>query len=217
VRAKLNYKPIPGNKEVIQIKMNKSLLIAALALAAGLFGARTASAQGTAGGTVTVTALGVLESSMFNVLATQNAAGSDLWNVAVSWNKDTSTFFGQSVTVDEVQVGFFNTAGKLQGIATVGAGGTGTAYDPSSSSNSTVGNWSDPKSNKGEIEQGSSFAGSVTLSGASNPVYSVEFALNGGSWNTFVDPPSTPEGQSLALLLPGLIPLAIMVKRRRRA
>jgi hypothetical protein len=194
--------------------MNKSLLIAALALAAGLFGARTASAQDTAGGTETVSS-GFLNSSVFSVLATQSSSNADLWTVTVDWNKDTGFLGG--TTVDEVQVGFLNSAGTVQGITNVGSGGTGTNYTASSKSN--IAEWTDSKSNKGEIEQGSSFTGSVTLSSLSNPVYSVEFALNGGSFTPFVDPPgpATPEGQSLALLLPGLIPLAVMMRRRRKS
>jgi len=197
----------------------KKISVVALALVGCLFAVRPAGAQGSAGGQETVSG-GFFQSSTFNVLATQSAPNSDLWTVTVSWAKNSGL---GAYDADEVQVGFLNSSNKLQTISSAGSAGVGSTTYNKTGSTSTIEDWSDPSIDEifgiGTIKQGSSFTGTVQLSSSSNPIYAVEFALNGGSFTSFVDPPitGTPEGQSLALLLPGLIPLALIARRRAKA
>jgi len=57
--------------------------------------------------------------------------------------------------------------------------------------------------------------GSITATGASNAIIEV-LGENGLTWvSPLIVPPVIPEGSSLAMLLPGLVPLGMVLRRRR--
>jgi hypothetical protein len=211
------------------MKMNKNILLTGLVVAAGLFVARPSSAQLVAGGNINVVNGSTTEGT-FNVLATQSSPGSDVWNIAVKWVADVSV---TNDYIDDVQLKFSGggtvTDGSISSneflqTITSGTGSVGaTNWSPFVHTSGTEIEAQDPNSDgpppTGAVDAAESFTGQVTLNGASNPITAIEFTLsnNGGGTEWFAASPATPEGSSFALLLPGLIPLAMMLRKRRRA
>jgi len=215
--------------------MKKSIFIAALIVAAGLFLARPSRAQLHAGGVLPVVN-GDLPSppnppnspnieGTFNVLATQ--ASTDVWDITVSWLSNVNV---PNDYIDDIQIKFSGggvvSNGTIAGnedLVTI-LGGTGsvgaTNYSPFLHPGDTEIEGQDPNTNgpppTGAVDNGNSYSGTVTLAPGSNPITGVEFTISndGGGTLWFA---TTPEGSSLALLLPGLIPLGLILRRRRRA
>jgi len=213
--------------------MKKSIFIAALVLVGGLFLARPSSAQLHAGGQV-------ITDGTWNVMATQLT--STTWQVTVNWG---GSSIPSDVFVDQASFKFGYggtiTTGVVGGVTEDSYGGApGTfGYEGVSSASGTVNsvNWINTTSGSvGQlddpgIETGPFFApdtnvitqtqgltGIVTLSGVLPPgktLNAVEFTLDnsvdGNGWFAI-----TPEGSSMALLLPGLIPLGLILRRRRK-
>ena len=68
------------------------------------------------------------------------------------------------------------------------------------------------------IRNGRSFSSDITLDLNSNPILGVYFGLTGSGGGTGIYPGATgvtPEGASLLLFLPGLIPVVVGLRRRR--
>jgi len=224
------------------MKTNRSLLVAALVIAAGFSVARPSAAQNSFGGSDPVIN-GTVEGT-FTVLATQAAAGSSTWDITVKWLSDgavTNDFvdkigvaFNAGGTVDSAH----NISdGTLQSIASITGGGSAAAGSPAPFTGpwtttylsgidltGTVANFADPNTAPdvppgptGAVNYLNTFTGQVKINGSST-VSAVEFILaNDGGSTLWFGTAATPEGSSLALLLPGLIPLGMMLRKRRKA
>jgi len=248
--------------------MKKSILIAALVLAAGLFAVRPSAAQ-SAGGTVYSENAGTQE-GQFTVLATQ--VSTYVWDVSVTYVKTLSSNGEYPwAYLDGLNMSFFSgaTAGGSDGtslslgtgsVAAVGsatggagtvdwttgpgAGNQGSSYqynDTRPFGGGTVNGWTtsglittkDGTTNPGSLQ---TFTGVVTLNSSNtldtyalgtafagetyaqvdSKVNVIGFGVqNSGEVNAYYS--VAPEGQSLALLLPGLIPLGLVLRRRRKA
>jgi len=104
------------------MKINKNILLAGLVVAAGLFVARPSSAQLQAGGSLgTLNSLNQTEGT-FSVLASQASAGSDLWNVTVTWVSNGSAAPAGGAFLDNIDL-ILNSGGTVSGGQVTG--GTG--------------------------------------------------------------------------------------------
>jgi hypothetical protein len=218
------------------MKMNKSLLVAALVVAAGLFVARPSSAQLVASGD-----LGTLNSSnqlegTFSVLAAQQSPGSLTWNVTVAWVSNGPAAPTGGAFLDDISMrlnsGGTVTAGQISGgvnqlIDSTTGGVNGINWVQQDSLPLRISNMSDPGTNAGDASPTAPvdglnggldfFSGTITLDGSSGPITAINFDIsNTGSGEEWFGTELTPEGSSLALLLPGLIPLGLILKRKRR-
>jgi len=209
--------------------MKKSIFIAALVVAAGLFAARPSAAQNQAKGTIEVElgATAVAE-GYWDVLATQVGGPSGTtWDVKVSMNKTVTPLALQDDWLSQVSVAMFSGAtgsGTLTNpyvpigsefniIGTPTTTNAGWSWDDNSSE------WLDPKvhvQNANDLSSTVSFSGAITV--APGTVGAIQFTLSnmGNGQETFLVS-NAPEGSSLALLLPGLIPLGLILRRRRKA
>jgi len=221
--------------------MKKSIIIAALVLAAGFFAAKPSFAQASAGGQV-VSQNGATNEGTWSVLATQ--VSTYVWDVSVTY-VNTITVPPELATafLDGLNVEFYSgasvngtelaTTGTIGTIAseTGGVGafnwttngiseGGGSAYQYLDTSGTGGQNQINGYDQGGLITQGQTFTGVVTLSSTVNAaadasINVVKFGVqNSGEVNAWF---ATPEGSSLALLLPGLVPVGLILRRRRRA
>jgi len=220
--------------------MKKSLLIAALVVAAGMFVARPSYAQLTAEGD-----LGTLNSSnqtegTFHVNATQASPGSLTWNVTVNWVSDGPAAPPSGSFLDQIQV--VMSAGGTVSNGQISAGEMDQTIDSLSGGVSllalphTYTAWATETENFGAeadfVDPGKAghhnatnpvndlelFNGTITLDALSGPITAVQFTIsNTGAGEEWFGTSPVPEGASLALLLPGLIPLALVVRRSRKA
>lgn len=211
--------------------MIKKLFMAALLMATVWGGTLSASAN-SLGGKVKTTFTdnqGNHDQGIFNVLVTQDVSNALLWHVAVSWN---SSLTNPNPFVDVVQVRLLDSTNPPvppvgQQVASVangkvsGPGGTVNWNEGIPSPPFGNGDESDffsPTNNPPDVidKSGQSFTGDILLKPGSAKILGVYFNLIGsGSGNGIFPGAVTPEGASLALLLPGLLPLAIGLRRRR--
>jgi len=216
--------------------MKKSLLIAALVVAAGLFAARPSYAQLTtaSGDLGTLNSLNQTEGT-FHVFAQQASPGSDTWNVTVNFVGNGPAAPPTGAYLDQIQVKFATggtvalgqlTGGHVQSIVSTLGGVHGIDWVQENTLPSKTSDFEDPGTDAGNdptapvdgLSVNDIFKGSITLSGLSTPIDEVQFDIsNTGSGEEWFGTTVTPEGSSLALLLPGLIPLALVVRRRRKA
>jgi hypothetical protein len=220
--------------------MKKSILIAALVVAAGLFTARPSSAQLSASGD-----LGTLNSSnqtegTFHVLAQQISAGSDQWFITVNWVSDGSAAPPTGAFLDQIQVvmsaGGTVSAGQISagendqtidsisgGVSLLALPHTTTAWDTEINNFGGLADYVDPgkaghHNATNPVNDLELFSGTLTLDAGSSPITAVQFTIsNTGAGEEWFGTSVTPEGSSLALLLPGLIPLGLVLRRRRKA
>jgi hypothetical protein len=153
---------------------------------------------------------------LFSVEAKQTSNPS-VYDIFVNY---LSTFAGNvqpptNAYVDEIQVTLFGTGGIT------GAAGSVGAVNYSAFPVGAGAFFLDPGANPaGDVTLGQSFVGSVSVSpsfvatGASFILTTQNGANGSGSGN--FSPSVTPEGASLLLLLPGLIPVAVGLRRRRQ-
>jgi len=155
---------------------------------------------------------------LFSVEAKQTAANSDVYDIFVNY---LSTYPGNVqpppiAYVDEIQVTLFGTGTPVAGSGSA----NGVAYTafPVGSAEFFL----DPGQNPtGFVTAGQSFAGTITVGGPTFTATGASFTLatqnglNGAGSGNFA-PSVTPEGASLLLLLPGLIPVAVGLRRRRQ-
>jgi len=170
----------------------------------------------------------------FNVQAMQSAPGSLLWHVTVSFNKAVPGVNPDTVILDQVVVRLLSTPNppSTSGYPgeTVASGGNAMVTKGMVSQV----NWNafdlgqemdyfDMKDNGSDVQsgliadQGQVFTADITLQAGDPTVQGVYFDLigSGSGVGIFPGAPVTPEGASLLLLLPGLIPVAVGLRRRR--
>jgi len=216
--------------------MKKSIIIAALVVAAGLFVARPSAAQ-SAGGQI-ISQNGATNEGTFNVLATE--ISTYVWDVSVTYvNTITVPPEYAYAFLDGLNVQFYSGA-SVNGTELATSGTSGTIASATGGVGAITWNgglelggpsWQYQDTQQaggpngfttaGLITNGQTFTGTVTLdSSAANAAVDssinvVKFGVqNSGEVNAWF---ATPEGDSLALLLPGLIPLGLILRRRRRA
>jgi len=219
------------------MKMNKSLLVAALVVAAGLFVARPSSAQLVASGLLsTDNGPGTPTEGTFSVLAAQASPGSDTWDITVKWVSNGPAAPPGGAFLDDISMRFNAggtvTAGQINGgvnqlIDSTAGGVNGINWVQQDVLPGRNSNMADPGTNAGDASPTAPvdglnggldfFSGTVTLDGSSGPISAINFDIsNTGAGESWYGTEMTPEGSSLALLLPGLIPLGLILKRKRR-
>jgi hypothetical protein len=219
--------------------MKKSILIAALVLATGLLAARPSQAQ-QAGGQV-ISQNSSNNEGVFNVLATEEIANPLKWDITVTY---VSTFAGvvpSPAFLDGLNMEFYSDGATVSGTELTNQG----TIDKIASVTGGVGafSWTGPNSSEpgsqlffqyedssgtggqtqvngydhdGLITAGQTFTGTVTLAAGTDPVDAIKFGVqNSGEVNAWFA--TMPEGQSMALLLPALLPLGMVIRRRRKA
>jgi hypothetical protein len=216
--------------------MFKRLLMAVLVTAALGAGTRPVMAQQTFGGLLT-TNLNQKDTGTFHVSVTRETPTSSFWDVLVYY---VSTAAGSPIAspfLDQVNVSLLNNPSPSAGDAAretliaasngkVGAGGVNGITGPFLLWNNALNGDEDQAlfTNKrtngtpGRIRNGYAFTGKIQIDPTEPPVRGVYFQVGGfgsGSGDGFYPPSFTPEGASLLLFLPGLIPVAIGLRRRR--
>jgi len=205
-----------------KVKMIKQLFFVGLATAA--LGAATlpALAQVDISGQVTTIQTNAAHplganQGLFAVSADE-VGNTDVYNILVSY---LSTYGGAAPVpayIDEVQVNLLGTGGIVGGSGAV----NGTAYNTILLGGPIL--FKDPGAAvAGRVTAPAGtqfFAGQVTVAGpfaATGASFTLS-TLNGvdGSGSGNFTPSTTPEGASLLLLLPGLIPVAVGLRRRRQ-
>lgn len=206
--------------------MKKATGLMSLLVLGGIGASLSAQAQ-TAGGNVTVvdnTSNPAINEGTFHVTATKDNVVANQWDIRVDWVADINL---HPAFVDDIQIRFLNASNQTQTIAS-GSGGTynssamlGTPYDFSLSLSNKQANFDNPDAphsgavSASSVQQGVSFVGKVLLANNSS-VSKVYFNLfNGGSGQGTFSVQATPEAASLAMLLPGLLPIGVAVRRRR--
>jgi len=173
------------------------------------------------------------DQGFFNVLATQDAPGSLLWHVTVSFKNAVPGVNPDTVTLDEIVVKLLPTPNPPSpGVGELVASGGNAMVNKGQVSQV---NW-DANALAREVDyfdqtdafgndvqaglvtdQGQVFTADITLKAGTPTVNGVYFDLIGSGSGSGIFPgaPVTPEGASLLLLLPGLIPVAVGLRRRR--
>jgi len=216
--------------------MIKKLLLVLLSAAALGAGTRPVLAQTTFNGQVKTTFTdntGNHDQGYFNVQAMQASAGSLLWHVMVSFNHAVPGVNPDTVNLDEVVVKLLPAPNPPSpGVGELVAGGGNAMVNKGQASQvdwDTVVlqrevDYHDQTDAFGNdiqaglvTDQGQVFTADITLKAGDPVVQGVYFDLIGSGSGSGIFPgaPVTPEGTSLLLLLPGLIPVAVGLRRRR--
>jgi len=220
--------------------MIKKLITATMLTAVFGAGALPVMAQTTISGSQKTTFTdnsGNHDQGFFNVQVQQASAGSLLWHVTVSFDHAVPGVNPDTVNLDKIVVRLLpvpappapgvNVPGEL-----VASGGNAMVNKGLASQV----NWdslalarevdysdqTDPITGDDIVgglvtDQGQVFTADITLQAGDPVVKGVYFDLIGSGSGTGIFPgaPVTPEGASLLLLLPGLIPVAVGLRRRR--
>jgi len=206
--------------------MIKKLFLVALVTAALGAGTRPVLAQTHISGNVTTIQTfntgPAVDQGLFKVAADEIGLTNE-YQISVTY---LSTYSGSTTMpsfTDDILVKLFSgPGGTVLDPITVGAGGVGAfAYTPSPSAGGKY-EFSDPTPGPGGgsiVTLGQTFVGDVFVSGPAG-ITGASFTLAtqdgvDGSGQGFFTPSVTPEGASLLLLLPGLIPVAVGLRRRR--
>jgi len=207
--------------------MIKKLFLVALATAALGVATRPALAQTHISGNVTtIQTFGMgpgINQGLFKVSADEVGLTNE-YAISVSYLSTfaTSTTF-PSFTDDILVKLFSGPGGTVLDPISGGSGGVGAVtYNPSPSAGGKY-EFSDPNEGPGgagTVTLGQTFLGDVFVSGPAE-ITGASFTLAtqdgvDGSGQGFFTPSVTPEGASLLLLLPGLIPVAVGLRRRRQ-
>jgi len=159
---------------------------------------------------------GVLQ-GVFNVEA-KEVGHTNVYDIFVSWAQTLPGSFVKPSYIDSIQVDLFEDGGDPDPIGS-GSGSVGAVvYTPTNLAGSFL--FADPGASvAGRVTQGQSFVGQVTVTGDA-AITEAAFSLRtqggkNGSGEGDFDAPVTPEGASLLLLLPGLLPVAVGLRRRR--
>jgi len=206
--------------------MIKRLLLVALATAALGAGTRPAVAQTNISGNVTtIQTFGAgpgINQGLFKVSADQVGLTNE-YAISVSYMSTFASSTTFPAFTDDILVKLFSgPGGTVVDPISVGAGGVGAVtYDPAHAPGNAY-QFSDPIEGPGNnsVTLGSTFLGDVFVTGPSS-ITGASFTLAtqdgiDGSGQGFFTPAVTPEGASLLLLLPGLIPVAVGLRRRRQ-
>jgi len=216
--------------------MIKKLLLVLLAAAALSAGTRPVLAQTTFNGQVKTTFTdpsGNHDQGYFNVQAMQSAPGSLLWHVMVSFNHAVPGVNPDTVNLDEIVVKLLpspNPPSPGVGELVASAGnamvnkGQASQVNWDAAALAREADYTDQTDAFGNdivgglvSDQGQVFTADITLKAGDPTVQGVYFDLIGSGSGSGIFPgaPVTPEGASLLLLLPGLIPVAVGLRRRR--
>jgi len=216
--------------------MIKKLLLVLLAAAALGAGTRPVLAQTTFTGQVKTTFTdpsGNHDQGYFNVQAMQSAPGSLLWHVMVSFNHAVPGVNPDTVNLDQVVVKLLPSPNPPSpGVGELVAGGGNAMVNKGMISQvdwdtavlQREVDYHDQTDAFGNdipsgliTDQGQVFTADITLQAGTPVVQGVYFDLIGSGSGSGIFPgaPVTPEGASLLLLLPGLIPVAVGLRRRR--
>ncbi len=201
----------------------KHIYLAGMAAAVGLL----VSAAPAKAVTLTATPSNVLASGSYSV--TVNQVGAQTFSVTVTGNNDGRTTPGGPLapvkhSVGRISFGFLRADGTFidvnegasNGGTTSGGGFVGSPYTVTPGS--TVARFNAPtKFNDVAQFGGNLFQGTVVLSSADQANF-VTVALQNGTqqWSTFGNLSVVPEPASMALVLPGLAPMALALLRNRR-
>jgi len=207
--------------------MIKKLFLVALAtVAIGAFTRPAVAQTHIAGNVTTIQTFGAgpgINQGLFKVTADQVGLTNE-YAISVSY---VSTF-GSSTTfpafTDDILVKLFSgPGGTITDPISGGSGGVGAVtYDTGASAGGKF-EFSDPHegpAGPGTVTLGQTFLGDVFVTGPAE-ITGASFTLAtqdgvDGSGQGFFTPSVTPEGASLLLLLPGLIPVAVGLRRRRQ-
>jgi len=151
---------------------------------------------------------------VWDVTVTQT--GTDAWNIYVKADSTTPPI----ATGEAVLVTFLTKSNVDIGVQSVGAGGTtpGDAWNPSIPHGGITASWAAPTVPPSawlQINGSDSFMGSEVIDA---PAYSVDVRVYDSLAENMWDGSDnvTPEASSLALILPGLIPVGLVLRKRRR-
>jgi len=206
-----------------KVNMIKRLFLVALATAAVGASTRPALAQTHLGGNVTtIQTIGQgpgVKQGLFKVNVDEVGSTNE-YKISVSYLSTFTSSTTYPSFVDDILVTLFDGPSGTAGVdpITGGTGGVGAVtYDANPASGHRY-EFSDPVNgpNSGAVTLGQTFLGDVFVSGPARITgaavnLSTLDQIDGSGQGVFV----TPEGASLLLFLPGLIPVAVGLRRRR--
>jgi len=216
--------------------MIKKLMTATMLTAVFGAGALPALAQTTISGTAKTTFTdntGNHDQGFFNVQVKQDSPGSLLWHVMVSFNHAVPGVNPDTVNLDEIVVKLLpspNPPSPGVGELVASAGnamvnkGLVSQVNWDAAALAREADYFDQTDAFGNdivgglvSDQGQVFTADITLKAGTPTVNGVYFDLIGSGSGSGIFPGAgvTPEGASLLLLLPGLIPVAVGLRRRR--